>query len=100
MGLARAIATDPEVILYDEPTTGLDPTNTSRINELILNLQKKFEVTSIVVTHDMDSARKISDRMALLYDKKIAFVGSKDEINQSDNEMVRDFISGKMGDAL
>lgn len=100
VGLARAIATDPEVILYDEPTTGLDPTNTSRINELIISLQKKFQVTSIVVTHDMDSAMKVSDRLALLHDKKIAFVGSKEEVHQSDNETVRDFIEGKMGDTL
>ncbi len=98
VSLARAIATNPEVILYDEPTTGLDPTNTKRINELIINLQKKYKVTSIVVTHDMASAFKISDRLALLYDKKIEFVGTKEEIDHSDNEIVKKFIAGEIGE--
>lgn len=98
VALARAIATDPEVILYDEPTTGLDPTNTNRINDLILDLQKRFKVTSIVVTHDMASAFKVSDRLALLYDKKIEFVGTKAEVDRSTNEVVRKFISGQIGD--
>ncbi len=98
IALARAIATDPEVILYDEPTTGLDPTNTNRINELIINLQKQFKVTSIVVTHDMGSAFKISDRLALLYDKKIEWVGTKGEVDHSDNEIVKKFIEGQIGE--
>jgi len=98
VSLARAIATDPEVILYDEPTTGLDPTNTNRINELIINLQKRFKVTSIVVTHDMASAFKVSDRLALLYNKKIEFVGNKEEIDQSDNKVVKNFINGDIGE--
>lgn len=98
VALARAIATDPEVILYDEPTTGLDPTNTNRINDLILDLQKRFKVTSIVVTHDMASAFKVSDRLALLYDKKIEFVGTKDEVDRSTNKVVRSFISGQIGE--
>jgi len=98
VALARAIATDPEVILYDEPTTGLDPTNTNRINELILDLQKKFKVTSLVVTHDMNSAFKVSNRLALLYDKKIEFIGTKEEIDKSDNEVVRKFIDGQIGE--
>ncbi len=98
VALARAIATDPEVILYDEPTTGLDPTNTNRINDLILDLQKRFKVTSIVVTHDMASAFKVSDRLALLYDKKIEFVGTKAEVDRSTNEVVRRFISGQIGE--
>jgi len=98
VALARAIATDPEVILYDEPTTGLDPTNTNRINELILDLQKRFKVTSIVVTHDMASAFTVSDRLALLYNKKIEFVGTKDEIDRSDNKVVKKFISGQIGE--
>lgn len=98
VALARAIATDPEVVLYDEPTTGLDPTNTNRINELIIDLQKKFGVTSIVVTHDMASAFKVSNRLALLYNKKIEFVGTKQEIDQSDNEVVQKFIHGEIGE--
>lgn len=98
ISLARAIATDPEVILYDEPTTGLDPTNTNRINELIINLQKRFKVTSIVVTHDMASAFKVSNRLALLYNKKIEFVGTKGEIDRSNNEVVKRFISGDIGE--
>ncbi len=96
VALARAIATDPEVILYDEPTTGLDPTNTNRINELIIGLKKRFQVTSIVVTHDMNSAFKVSDRLALLYNKKIEIVGSKEEIDQSTNEVVKKFINGEI----
>lgn len=98
VALARAIATDPEVILYDEPTTGLDPTNTNRINELICDLQEKFDVTSIVVTHDMASAFKVSDRLALLHNKKIEFVGTKEEIDHSTNEVVKQFISGEIGE--
>lgn len=98
VALARALATDPEVILYDEPTTGLDPTNTNRIDELIISLQKKFKVTSIVVTHDMKSAFKISDRLALLYNKKIEFVGNKGEIDRSDNMIVKKFIAGEIGE--
>ncbi len=98
VALARALATDPEVILYDEPTTGLDPTNTNRINDLILSLQKKFKVTSIVVTHDMNSAFKVSNRLALLYDKKIEFVGTKDEIDRAQNDVVKKFINGEIGE--
>lgn len=96
VGLARAIATDPKVILYDEPTTGLDPTNTQRINRLIIQLKQTLKMTSIVVTHDMDSAFQISDRMALLKDGKICFVGTLDEIKASKEESVRDFIEGRM----
>jgi len=98
VALARAIATDPEVILYDEPTTGLDPTNTNRIDELIIDLQKKLDVTSIVVTHDMASAFKISNRLALLYDKKIEFVGTREDIDHSDNKIVKKFIQGEIGE--
>jgi phospholipid/cholesterol/gamma-HCH transport system ATP-binding protein len=98
VALARAIATDPEVILYDEPTTGLDPTNINRINELILDLQKKLKVTSIAVTHDMSSAFTISDRLALVYNKKIEFVGTKEEVKNSKNEIVQKFIHGEIGE--
>jgi phospholipid/cholesterol/gamma-HCH transport system ATP-binding protein len=98
VSLARAIATDPEVILYDEPTTGLDPTNTNRIDELIIDLQKKLKVTSIVVTHDMASAFKVSDRLALINNKKIEFVGTKKEVEYSTNEVVQRFIHGEIGE--
>lgn len=98
VALARAIATDPEVILYDEPTTGLDPTNTRRINNLIRDLQKKLKVTSIVVTHDMESAFTIADRLALLANGTIAFVGTPDEAKRSSNKTVRNFIEGLIGE--
>jgi phospholipid/cholesterol/gamma-HCH transport system ATP-binding protein len=98
VGLARAIATDPEVILYDEPTTGLDPTNTNRIDELILDLQKRFKVTSLVVTHDMASAFMVSDRLALIYNKKNEYVGTKEEVRESKNKIVQNFIRGQIGE--
>lgn len=98
VGLARAIAYDPDIILYDEPTTGLDPTNAKRINNLIIELQKLLSVTSIVVTHDMDSAFMVSNRMAMLYRGKIAAVGTIDEMNASDNPLVQDFIQGNIGE--
>ena len=98
VGLARAIASDPKVILYDEPTTGLDPTNTQRINQLTLELRKRLKVTSIVVTHDMDSAFLVSNRLALLKDGKICFVGTVDEIKASNDPTVRQFIEGTMGE--
>lgn len=98
VGLARAIAIEPEVILYDEPTTGLDPTNVKRIDELIVDMQRRLGVTSIVVTHDMDSAFRVSDRLAMLYEKKIVWCGHKDEVEGADNPVVQDFISGNIGD--
>lgn len=96
VGLARAIAANPEVILYDEPTTGLDPANTERINNLILEMQKRLEVTSVVVTHDIDSAFQVSNRLALLKEGQIRFVGTPDEAGKSDNRDIREFI-GKKG---
>ena len=74
VGLARALAPGPEIILYDEPTTGLDPSNTRRINELIVSLQQRLGVTSIVITHDMASALAVADRVALLRARKIELV--------------------------
>lgn len=97
VGLARAIAIKPEVILYDEPTTGLDPVNVRRINGLILSLQAKLGVTSIVVTHDMDSCFTVSDRIAMLYDKRIAFVGTADETQHCAIPYVREFTRGGKG---
>ncbi|MBI5528256.1 MAG: ABC transporter ATP-binding protein [Deltaproteobacteria bacterium] len=95
IGLARAIAVRPEVIMYDEPTTGLDPINTSRINELIVRTREALGVTSIVVTHDMASAFKVSDRIAMLFNRRISAVGTVSEISRSDDEMVRSFIEGR-----
>ncbi|MBI2337185.1 MAG: ABC transporter ATP-binding protein [Deltaproteobacteria bacterium] len=91
VGLARAIATDPQVILYDEPTTGLDPANIGRIDQLILRMQEKLKVTSIVVTHDLPSAFRISNRLALVYNRKIEFVGAVEEFKNSKNKAVTDF---------
>jgi phospholipid/cholesterol/gamma-HCH transport system ATP-binding protein len=94
VGLARAIATQPEVLLYDEPTTGLDPINTARINHLINGLKAALNVTSIVVTHDMSSAFSISDRMAMVYRGEIILQGTPDQFKQSRDPRVRDFITG------
>lgn len=99
VGLARALANDPEVILYDEPTAGLDPANTNRIAELIVDLQKVLKVTSIVVTHHMDFAFEISNRMALLHNQKIEFIGTVDEVKNSTNQIVQNFINGEIGDS-
>lgn len=98
VGLARAIAVEPEVILYDEPTTGLDPTNVRRIDQLIASLQERLGVTSIVVTHDMDSAFRVSDRLAMLHERRIAWVGFKDEVETAESAAVRDFVRGTAGD--
>lgn len=98
IALARAIATNPEVILYDEPTTGLDPANTNRINELILRMQEVLKVTSIIVTHDMNSAFKVSNRLALLHNHSIEFVGSVEEVKRSSSQVVQNFIHGEIGE--
>ena len=93
-GLARAIVMEPEYILYDEPTTGLDPITGDAINDLIVKLQKELGVTSIVVTHDMPSAFKIADRMAMLARGRIQFTGTVEEVRTTDHPMVRQFIEG------
>jgi phospholipid/cholesterol/gamma-HCH transport system ATP-binding protein len=95
VGLARAIAVGPEVIMYDEPTTGLDPVNTNRINDLIIKMKNVLGVTSIVITHDMQSAFKVSDRIALLDKKRIEWVGTPAEIERDVNRDVRSFIEGR-----
>jgi phospholipid/cholesterol/gamma-HCH transport system ATP-binding protein len=94
VGLARAIAMDPEFVLYDEPTTGLDPITADAINNLILHLQKTLNITSIAVTHDMVSAYKISQRIAMLYRGQIIFAGTPDEIKKSENPIIRQFVNG------
>ncbi len=95
VGLARAICNNPEIILYDEPTTGLDPIMADAINDLINDLNHKLEVTSIVVTHDMASAYKIADRIAMLYEGRIIAVGTPDEIRNTEDPIVEQFINGK-----
>jgi phospholipid/cholesterol/gamma-HCH transport system ATP-binding protein len=98
VALARSIALGPRVILYDEPTTGLDPIRSDVINELILKLQSKLNVTSITVTHDMQSAFKIADRIVMLADGKIVFDGTPDDIRNSKDEVVKRFVVGEAGD--
>lgn len=94
VGLARAIAMEPQIILYDEPTTGLDPIMADVINELIIMLREELKVTSVAITHDMVSAYKIADRLAMLYKGKIIQVGTPEEIKATDNPIVRQFITG------
>jgi len=94
VALARAIATNPKYILYDEPSTGLDPIMADVINNLILDLQKKLKITSIVVTHDMVTAYKVSDRIAMLYQGQIEEIGTPEEIKETKNSVVRQFITG------
>src|SRR5205085_10351309 len=98
VALARAIALDPEVILYDEPTTGLDPIRSDVINELIIKLQRELKVTSIVVTHDMNSAFKIADRIVMLHEGKIAFDGNVEQIKASEDDIVKRFVTGEAGE--
>lgn len=98
VALARAIAMDPEVILYDEPTTGLDPIRADGINGLIRKLQREIHVTSIVVTHDMASVYKVADRIVMLYRGKFIFDGTSEEIRNTRDERVRQFIEGRAGD--
>jgi phospholipid/cholesterol/gamma-HCH transport system ATP-binding protein len=95
VGLARAIAMSPRFVLYDEPTTGLDPIMADAINGLIIHLQNTLTITSIAVTHDMVSAYKISDRIAMLHDGKIIFCGSPEELKGSDDPIIQQFINGR-----
>jgi phospholipid/cholesterol/gamma-HCH transport system ATP-binding protein len=93
VGLARAIILGPEVILYDEPTTGLDPVTALRINELIVSLQSKLKITSIVVTHDIQSAFHVGDRIAFLEDGVFEWIGTMDEARRADHENLREFLT-------
>lgn len=94
VGIARAIAMGPEILLYDEPTTGLDPVMSDVISDLIVYLKKESGTTAVAVTHDMKSAYKISDRIAFLYEGKILEVGSPDEIEKTSNPVVHQFVTG------
>lgn len=94
VGLARAIIYQPQIVLYDEPTTGLDPVVSDSIDHLILRVRDRFKVTSVVVTHDMRSARRVGQRILMLYQKKIYAEGTPDEIFNSRDPIVRRFIEG------
>jgi len=94
VAIARAIAMAPKYLLYDEPTTGLDPIMSDIINDLILNLQRKLGTTAVVVTHDMKAAYKVSNRIAMLYEGKIVQVDTPENIRQSVNPLVQQFITG------
>ena len=94
-GFARAIATRPKYMLYDEPTTGLDPVTTAVIDELIVRMSDELGVTGVVITHDMKSAFRISDRIAMLYDGRIRFDGTPDELRACEDPLVRGFVEGR-----
>ncbi len=94
-GIARALTTNPEILLYDEPTSGLDPVMSNVFNELILRLKKELHVTSIVVTHDMESAYMIADRITFLYEGKAIFCGTVAELKSSSNTVIQQFIHGR-----
>ena len=107
-GLARALALDPQVVLYDEPTTGLDPIMTDVINELILKVRARPQATSVVVTHDMQTARKVADRIIMLYpafrlrpdEPQIIFSGTPGELDRCPDPRVRQFVEGRAGSRL
>jgi phospholipid/cholesterol/gamma-HCH transport system ATP-binding protein len=94
-GLARAIALNPKYLLYDEPTTGLDPVTVTVVDRLILRMREELGVTSLVITHDIDSAYRISDRVAMLYEGRVLESGTPAEIRESENPLVRAFIEGR-----
>jgi len=96
VGLARAIATNPEIIFFDEPTTGLDPIMADIINNLIVTMNQNIGATALTITHDMQSAKKIGDRIAMLYQGKIIWIGTPEEIDNSGNEYVDQFIHGRV----
>jgi len=96
VALARAIVRNPEIILYDEPTSGLDPVMSAKTDELILRMQRELGVTSVVVTHDMDSAYRIADRIAMLHQGEIIECGTPDEIRGSSNPYVQQFVEGRL----
>jgi phospholipid/cholesterol/gamma-HCH transport system ATP-binding protein len=96
VALARAVAVRPEVVFYDEPAEGLDPINVTRVNRLLLGLQKSLNVTSVVVTHNLKAAFAISDRLALIHDGKIATTGAPEAFLESEDPVVREFIGDRM----
>ncbi len=108
VGLARALILEPDLVLYDEPTTGLDPIMSDVINELILKTRRNYPVTSVMVTHDMHSARKVADRIVMLYpysrlekgESQMIFDGTPEEADRCSDKRVRQFINGEAGERL
>ena len=96
VAVARAVALPPRILFYDEPTTGLDPSNVEKVVELIMDLKSRLGVTSIVVTHDMPATLKLSDRVAMLHEGRIAAIGTPQEILASQDSLIRDFMAGKV----
>jgi len=94
VGLARALACEPEIILYDEPTTGLDPVTSEVINELMVRARERQRMTSVIITHDMKSAYRVGDRISMLYEGRIIFTGSADEVRNSNDPIVHQFVNG------
>jgi phospholipid/cholesterol/gamma-HCH transport system ATP-binding protein len=94
VGLARALASDPEIILYDEPTTGLDPVTSEVINQLMVRVKDQKQVTSMIITHDMRSAYAVGDLISMLYEGEIIFTGTPDEIKASEDPVVNQFVNG------
>lgn len=95
VGLARAIITNPDILFFDEPTTGLDPITSDVINDLIVASSKELGATTLIITHDMPSLRKIADRVAMLHDGKIVWQGKKSEMDKTDNPYIQQFIHGR-----
>jgi phospholipid/cholesterol/gamma-HCH transport system ATP-binding protein len=109
VGLARALILKPELVVYDEPTTGLDPIMSDVINELILDTRRRYPVTSIIVTHDMHTARKVADRVLMFFprrrldgahDSQVLFDGSPSDLENADDRRVRQFVRGEAGDRI
>jgi phospholipid/cholesterol/gamma-HCH transport system ATP-binding protein len=108
VGLARALALQPEVMLYDEPTTGLDPIMSDVINELMLRTKERRHTTSVVVTHDMKSAKKVADRVVMLFplgrlkegESQVIFDGTPDELDAAEDPRVRQFVRGEAGERI
>ena len=95
-GLARSLISDPEIILYDEPTTGLDPVTAHIIDQLIVDLRAKLGVTSVVVSHDMEGVYRVADRVAMLYDGRVIAMGTPDDFRNSADPIVKQFVSGAL----
>jgi phospholipid/cholesterol/gamma-HCH transport system ATP-binding protein len=93
VGLARALVLEPEIVIYDEPTTGLDPLATKNVDDMILSASERYHVTSVVISHDMASVFRIADRIAMLHERRVLVSGTVDEVRETSNEFVRRFIS-------